>query len=307
MSSFESPSPSTPLIETSQSWVEGRFVDSQRDSITTQLQDGYMAGVELFTAHRNLVRERIVEAGGIKATSSVAYGGYGNFLELINGEHIWLADVLQSEPLKVEIGELDTVVVDGQEAHRTYTLNMSFGGPQISEQSSSANACDLNSGKIYSEDGPFKVLLEDEIFFPENIGITETVTTEFGEEKFVDAFHFAIRGRIWRPTLRTEQVDAPNPHTNPAEYRLWAIQSGFAKMDLSFFGPGKFTDSSGVERIHYAELIDSLGGVKGNKLESYRTLGRLTNLLAYYGSRVFPDTNSAIEPTSRLQLPVTDS
>jgi hypothetical protein len=287
MISPDKPTPFEGLSKAGQVWAQESALGDLKDDIKKDLMGLYLAGTLVWHAHRRHLLTKIKKNGGVKNIKSTSFSGGLNFVELENGQSIFAADFLKTPKLL-----LDSRVTATQPAGTTFIqsheLRVAFGGSLVGG-SMQRSDYDINKQTLGAVN--LDQIINDEGFFPEEIGITESIRTAMGTDEkehytnHVNLAHYSIATAIWGSSSGAHNSPMPDPYTDYAAYRQWALR-GNPQMDIQFQAPVFQKD---YEQPTKATVIDKYGAFHPNGEVATTSLERFRSLLAYYATKQYPD------------------
>lgn len=288
MISPNTPAPFEGLDRAGQSWAQENALGDLRDEINKDLKNLYLAGTLLWQAHRRQIIAQIMMSGGVKNVRRASFSGGLNMVELENGHSI-LADKFLKTPKLLVSRELSSMQQVGTGFTQTHELRVAFGGALLGG-SIQRSDYDINDKVISLLD--LDQLIHDDGFFPEEIGITESITTamessedETWSAKHINRAHYSIATKIWGSSAGADSSTMPDPYTDYAAYRMWALR-GNPQMDITFQAPVFQGDNEQPTKV---TVIDQYGGFKPSGEVAIASLTRFRSLLAYYATKQYPD------------------
>ncbi len=294
MISPDTPTPFEGLSKAGKVWAQENALGELKDDINKDLKGLYLAGTLLWQAHRRQMLAEIQRNGGVKNLRRPSFSGGLNIVELQNGHSI-LADKFLKTPKLLVSSE----VLSAQPASTTFTqtheLRVAFGGSLLGG-SMQRSDYDIN-GQMFASVG-LDQIINDDSFFPEEIGITESITTamepnesESHSRDHVNRAHYSIATLIWGSSADAHSSPMPDPYTDYSAYRKWALR-GNPQMDITFQAPVFQKD---YEQPTKATVIDKYGKFQPNAEVAITSLTRFRSLLAYYATKQCPDLFPANE------------
>lgn len=248
----------------------------------------YAVGIGIWQAHKQLVLERVEAAGGVEKYHYAGMSdGEVNSASLANGQRIYARELFHAPELV--LGEQSgTTTYFARNYTQRYSLRMAFG----TETHKAADWLDRSTA-IYTT---LQRAIEDDAYIPEEIGVTEIITTSLDgqpDSEDITSAHFAIHGNIWGANfLRT--ASTPDPYTDPIGYQRWALQNN-PQINLSLKAPSAESKDEG----RTVTIIGDHGEMKaGGELVAVERLHRMRHLMLYYAARQFPDLLVSVQSIS---------
>ncbi len=248
----------------------------------------------MYWMHREKMKQKIEAAGGVVRTQYHDPDFYsrkiGSYITCKDGTNVYLDELVTLTPLSSDLPAPEGLPSG---VTRSYEIQMSFGG-QITRKKAEEALQDINYSFL-NHAKPFELLLNDNGYFSEDVGISESIVTRHEDHKpLIERQSYSVNGTLWHPHFGPGAEYIPNPYTDPLGYRRWALAGDMPILEVTFQAPAKLTGRNGEDYDGMATLIDKFGYVtdrssKNPPTEVMKKLYRFLTLLDFYYVQFIPE------------------
>jgi hypothetical protein len=285
MKSPDMPTPFGPLSEAGQTWAQRESLPYATDTTKQDIKNLYVDGTLLWQAQRRRVTDLIEQGDGIKKINRASFCDGLNYVELENGQLVYVSEFLKAPILSVNAWSGTTPTVNAPFI-QSHELQVAFGGSRLG---GSISRPDWSINEQLCNVTKLEATLRDDSFLPEEMGVIESVTTTLAllesddketSRNHASSVHYSLFGR----REEANKQPMPNPYPHRVAYREWAFGTD-AQIDLIFKAPiieqGSTTPGAAV--------INQYGYFQPNGEVALASLDRFQSLLAYYATHQYPD------------------
>lgn len=291
------PKPPADLLGSGSTWAEGEILESQREKIDNLVQAVCVRGLQIVLAHIDEVRLDISRRDGIRDenTSYEYYENLHNSAVLNDDSTITPSRLYKTRPVTVSEDPTPSSIISDMTAMQEYSIDMGFGRG-FADASSVMTRQELDGSR--HDPHVFTDFISDEPLI-RDIGLTETVTTTFGDNEMREDVHYAIHsGRHW-PGMSLETA----PQGSNGQLAVLGLSSVGGANNLCFQGMVEKQYREGETYRQLGPYINEGVIVDGGEADKLRTLLKFNRLLGFYASQAFPDLDLMEVDTKSFSMP----
>lgn len=262
------------LTKEGEMWATKRFIEGKSEEITPYLKSSFVACLDIFQKHREILSKSIEQEGGVdKINHQGIIINSSNEIICKSGKIIYAPEILHTTILSKQVTPSKKAPPGTKQI---YEINFAYGGRNLGIGSEEWETSDV---AYLRADDPLDAFFTPE-FFPYDICIEERVITSFKDNKskrHVKRDCFSVSASIWEAKLREEFV--PNPVFNPEAYEAWQNTPPVKIINMMF------TASSQKHNGQMFTYINRYGTIRKPR-RAMKRLERFHNLLQFSYQRM---------------------